>query len=91
MSMGAMAGTTLDNVKKKGFVQCGISDGLPGFSYTDPKGNFHGFDVDVCRAVAVQPSFPLDRREGKRISRRVPEQSGNGAGCRLETIVYNIK
>ena len=34
MSMGAMAGTTLDNVKKKGFVQCGISDGLPGFSYT---------------------------------------------------------
>ena len=53
MSMGAMAGTTLDNVKKKGFVQCGISDGLPGFSYTDPKGNFHGFDVDVCRAVAA--------------------------------------
>ncbi|GLO49603.1 ABC transporter substrate-binding protein [Pseudomonas putida] len=53
MSMGAMAGTTLDNVKKKGFVQCGISDGLPGFSFTDPKGNFHGFDVDVCRAVAA--------------------------------------
>lgn len=53
MSMGAMAGTTLDNVKKKGFVQCGISDGLPGFSYADTKGNFHGFDVDVCRAVAA--------------------------------------
>ncbi|HEN8731793.1 amino acid ABC transporter substrate-binding protein [Pseudomonas alloputida] len=53
ISMGAMAGATLDNVKKKGFVQCGISDGLPGFSYTDAKGNFHGFDVDVCRAVAA--------------------------------------
>lgn len=53
MSMSAMAGATLDNVKKKGFVQCGVSDGLPGFSYTDTKGNFHGFDVDVCRAVAA--------------------------------------
>lgn len=49
----AMAGTTLDNVKKKGFVQCGISDGLPGFSFADTKGDFHGFDVDVCRAVAA--------------------------------------
>jgi general L-amino acid transport system substrate-binding protein len=29
----AHAGATLDAVKKKGFVQCGISDGLPGFSY----------------------------------------------------------
>lgn len=53
MSANALAGVTLDNVKKKGFVQCGISDGLPGFSFADPKGNFHGFDVDVCRAVAA--------------------------------------
>ncbi len=53
MSVTANAGVTLDNVKKKGFVQCGISDGLPGFSYADTKGDFHGFDVDVCRAVAA--------------------------------------
>ena len=53
VSMTAVAGTTLDNVKKKGFVQCGISDGLPGFSYSDTKGNFRGFDVDVCKAVAA--------------------------------------
>ncbi|MDN5451099.1 MAG: amino acid ABC transporter substrate-binding protein, partial [Enterobacterales bacterium] len=45
----AHAGTTLDAVKKKGFVQCGISDGLPGFSYADSKGKFAGIDVDVCR------------------------------------------
>lgn len=31
----AHAGATLDAVQKKGFVQCGISDGLPGFSYAD--------------------------------------------------------
>ncbi len=52
-AINAHAGATLDNVKKKGFVQCGISDGLPGFSYADAKGEFHGFDVDVCRAVAA--------------------------------------
>ena len=49
----AQAGATLDAVQKKGFVQCGISDGLPGFSYADEKGNFLGLDVDICRAVAA--------------------------------------
>lgn len=47
------AGATLDAVQKKGYVQCGISDGLPGFSYADAKGNYLGLDVDVCRAVAA--------------------------------------
>ena len=36
----AQAGATLDAVKSKGFVQCGISDGLPGFSYADAKGEY---------------------------------------------------
>jgi general L-amino acid transport system substrate-binding protein len=49
----AHAGTTLDAVKKKGFVQCGVSDGLPGFSVPDAKGNYQGIDVDVCRGVAA--------------------------------------
>lgn len=49
----AQAGTTLDAVKKKGFVQCGISDGLPGFSYADASGKFSGLDVDICRGVAA--------------------------------------
>ena len=40
-------------MKNKGFVQCGVSDGLPGFSYTDSKGDYKGIDVDVCRAVAA--------------------------------------
>ncbi|STI81527.1 Putative ABC transporter, substrate-binding protein [Escherichia coli] len=38
---------------RKGFVQCGISDGLPGFSYADADGKFSGIDVDVCRGVAA--------------------------------------
>ncbi len=44
---------TLDDVKRKGFVQCGVSQGLPGFSNPDEKGNWTGIDVDVCRAVAA--------------------------------------
>ena len=49
----AQAGETLDAVKGKGFVQCGVSTGLPGFSVADDKGNWKGLDVDVCRAVAA--------------------------------------
>ena len=48
----AKAGATLDAVKKKGFVQCGVSTGLAGFSKPDA-GNWSGLDVDVCRAVAA--------------------------------------
>lgn len=47
------AESTLDAVKKKGVVQCGVSDGLPGFSNPDAKGVWQGMDVDVCRAVAA--------------------------------------
>lgn len=43
----------LDQVKSKGFVQCGVSQGLPGFSSPDDKGNWTGIDVDVCRAIAA--------------------------------------
>jgi general L-amino acid transport system substrate-binding protein len=49
----AFAGATLDSVKKKGFVQCGVNTGLPGFSAADDQGNWKGLDVDLCRAVAA--------------------------------------
>lgn len=52
ISTGAAAGT-LDDVKAKGFVQCGVSTGVPGFSNADDKGNWSGIDVDACRAVAA--------------------------------------
>ncbi len=53
LSTAANAGATLDAVKKKGFVQCGVSTGLPGFSSADDKGKFTGIDVDMCRAVSA--------------------------------------
>ncbi len=48
----ATAGT-LDDVKTKGFVQCGVSQGLIGFSNPDEANNWTGMDVDFCRAVAA--------------------------------------
>ena len=49
----AASAATLDDVKAKGFVQCGVSQGLPGFSNPDDKGNWTGLDVDLCRALAA--------------------------------------
>ncbi|VFR97850.1 Glutamate Aspartate periplasmic binding protein precursor GltI (TC 3.A.1.3.4) [plant metagenome] len=49
----AHAGATFDAVKKKGFVQCGVSTGIPGFSLADSKGQWQGLDVDLCRAIAA--------------------------------------
>ena len=44
---------TLDDVKAKGHIQCGVSQGLPGFSNADDAGAWTGLDVDLCRAVAA--------------------------------------
>jgi general L-amino acid transport system substrate-binding protein len=49
----AAQAATVDDVKSKGFVQCGVSQGLPGFSNPDQSGNWVGIDVDLCRAVAA--------------------------------------
>ncbi|MGI9303542.1 MAG: amino acid ABC transporter substrate-binding protein [Gammaproteobacteria bacterium] len=50
---GGVQAATVDTVKEKGFVQCGASQGVPGFSNPDQSGNWTGIDVDVCRAVAA--------------------------------------
>ena len=44
---------TLKAVKDRGSLICGVSQGLPGFSNPDDKGNWTGFDVDFCRALAA--------------------------------------
>ncbi len=52
MVPSAFAGT-LDTVKEQGFFNCGVSQGVPGFSNPDSDGNWSGIDVDVCRAVSA--------------------------------------
>jgi general L-amino acid transport system substrate-binding protein len=62
---------TLKRTIRRGEVLCGVNKGLPGFSIPDEKGNWSGFDVDFCRAVAAaifnDPSkakfIPLDANE----------------------------
>ncbi len=49
----AVQASTLEATRDRGAVQCGVSDGLPGFSAPDDEGEWQGLDVDVCRAVAA--------------------------------------
>ena len=49
---GASAGT-LDTVKQRGTLVCGVSAGFAGFSAPDSQGNYKGLDVDYCRALAA--------------------------------------
>lgn len=43
----------LDDVKKRGVLTCGVSEGVPGFSSQGPDGAWSGLDVDFCRALAA--------------------------------------
>jgi len=49
----AYAGKTLDTVKQRDQLVCGVNPSLPGFSAADSQGNWGGIDVDVCRAIAA--------------------------------------
>ena len=49
----SLAGETLDAVKERGVLRCGVNTGLSGFSIPDSQGVWTGLDVDVCRAVAA--------------------------------------
>ncbi|TVQ58191.1 MAG: amino acid ABC transporter substrate-binding protein [Rhodobacteraceae bacterium] len=50
---GAASAQTLDTVRARGVLNCGVSTGVAGFSYIDADGEWDGFDVAVCRAVAA--------------------------------------
>ena len=52
-SAPALAGKTLDAIKAKGLVTCGVSTGVSGFSAADSQGKWTGLDVDICRAIAA--------------------------------------
>jgi general L-amino acid transport system substrate-binding protein len=53
LAAGMASAGTVDDVKAKGFLQCGVSTGLVGFAAPDANGNWDGFDVSICRAVAA--------------------------------------
>jgi general L-amino acid transport system substrate-binding protein len=47
------AGSTLDGIRSRGYIQCGANTNQPGFSQIDQTGQWHGLDVDTCKAVAA--------------------------------------
>lgn len=53
ISAGAASAATLDDVKARGKLNCGVTTGLVGFAAPDANGHWDGFDVAVCRAVAA--------------------------------------
>lgn len=53
LSAQAASAQTLKTIKDRGTLSCGVSQGLPGFSTPDDKGNWTGLDVDICRAIAA--------------------------------------
>jgi general L-amino acid transport system substrate-binding protein len=91
---------TLKRTVRRGEVLCGVNKGLPGFSIPDDKGNWTGFDVDFCRAVAAaifdDPNkakfIPLDANERfKELqSRRVDILSRNSTWSLSRETSYDL-
>ncbi len=44
---------TLDAIKARGHIECGVHLGLPGFSFANDKGEWTGLDVDYCKSLAA--------------------------------------
>jgi general L-amino acid transport system substrate-binding protein len=51
--MAAASAGTLEDVKARGVLRCGVAPNSPGFAAKDAQGNYRGFDVDFCRAIAA--------------------------------------
>ena len=64
----AYAGKTLDTIKQRGTLVCGVNPSLPGFSAADSQGNWTGLDVDVCKAFAATDRFASATRPRNRPS-----------------------
>src|SRR6266550_4079790 len=50
---GAASPSRLSRIRQRGFLVCGVSPGIAGFDDVDRQGNYTGFDIDSCRAVAA--------------------------------------
>ena len=57
----AFAGKTLDAIRARGQVICGVNTGLAGFGATDSNGKWSGLDIDICRAIAAATLGDADK------------------------------
>jgi general L-amino acid transport system substrate-binding protein len=62
LGVSSASASTLDDVKAKGFVQCGVNGAnLAGFGAQDSAGKWSGLDVDLCKAVAAAVFGDVDK------------------------------
>ena len=53
LAAGAARAGTLEDVKTRGVLRCGVAPSAPGFAAKDAQGTMRGFDIDLCRAIAA--------------------------------------
>src|SRR5690606_33369116 len=53
LASGVFAQSLVNEIKQRGELRCGVNANLPGFGYVDESGDFQGFDIDFCRALAA--------------------------------------
>ncbi len=53
LAASSVSAATLDDVKNRGALRCGINTGLPGFAFQNDRGEWEGMDIDYCKAVAA--------------------------------------
>ena len=89
----AQAGRTLNAVKSRGMVVCGVNTAAPGFSGADSRGHWKGLDVDICRAVAAavlagaDHDVPRDHDVASRRNRRPRRNRVRLVRARLNELV----
>ncbi|MBT3322377.1 MAG: amino acid ABC transporter substrate-binding protein [Anaerolineae bacterium] len=83
----AEGGSTLATVKERGYVICGGNANVPGFGFIDTEGNYSGFDIDFCKAVAAAVFGDAEKYEIRPLSsqeRFTALQSGE-----IDTLIRN--
>ncbi len=75
LAQGASAGT-LDDVKSRGYLKCGVGQQSPAFAFADEQGNYRGFDVEFCRATAAAIGVDVKFRQTTAKERFPALQSG---------------
>lgn len=86
-ALAPAAAGTLDEVRERGVLRCGVNGEVPGLSYRDEKGTWSGLDVDFCRAVAAAALGEADKVE--LIPLTAAERLGALAAGRIDLLSRN--
>ncbi|MRT24963.1 transporter substrate-binding domain-containing protein [Enterobacteriaceae bacterium RIT697] len=89
LTISAVKADTLENVKEKGFLTCGVMSNLEPFGFIDSQGNLVGYDIDFCNAVAKHMNL---KPELKQISldARIPELTQGHVDLLAAVLGYSI-